>query len=109
MSEPVQLCELIRDLFFMVEQKDFSKLSQEVHPIHGARFTPSEPISFDDNKVIDHQSFLTFFSDETVDFWGNLPSTVFKIDMSSADYYDNYIYEQDYHGGHLSIVDDFSS
>lgn len=29
--------------------------------------------------------------------------------MSSADYYDNYIYDQDYHGGRLSIVDDFSS
>lgn len=88
----------------LVEQiadQDFEAVAQFVDPDEGVLFSPYGYVDVNEDLVFFPQDLETAFQDATVYTWGAFDGTGDPIDKTFAEYYDRFIYDQDYASPHL--------
>lgn len=89
LSEAIDVMELIKD-------KDMNALSQYVHPTNGVRFTPYFHVDTQTDKVFNASQVAGLMQNTQVINWGAYDGSGEPIDLNFSDYYDKFIYDQDF-------------
>lgn len=96
---PVSTQQLILDRAFLVisalKSKDMTALSQYVHPQMGLRFSPYATVK-DTDQVFTADQVAGLMADPTVFLWGNFDGSGQPINLTFADYYAKFIYDEDF-------------
>ncbi len=95
---------LLMTALTLVEQiaaQDFEAVAQSVDPDEGVLFSPYGYVDVDVDLVFYPQDLETFLEDATVYTWGAFDGTGDPIDKTFAEYYDRFIYDEDYANPHL--------
>jgi hypothetical protein len=91
--------QLILDRAFLVisalKDKDMAALSQYVHPQMGLRFSPYATVK-DTDQCFTADQVAGLMADPTVYLWGNFDGSGQPINLTFADYYAKFIYDEDF-------------
>jgi outer membrane murein-binding lipoprotein Lpp len=85
----------------LLQAQDMSGLSAHVHPAQGVRFAPYGYIDVQDNLVFSAQDIATLLASSQVNNWGAFDGTGDPIDFTFADYFDRFVYDQDFADPHM--------
>ncbi|MCC3143922.1 hypothetical protein LJ207_01120 [Halanaerobium sp. Z-7514] len=85
-----------RTVINTISLKDFSKLAGYIHPEKGLRFTPYTHVQVAKDIVFRKNQVRDFFEDETKYFWGHYDGTGKDIKLTPAEYYEEFIYSEDF-------------
>ncbi len=80
----------------LIKTEDYAALSGWVHPTLGVRFSPYFYVNANSDIVMTPNDIANIASDTSVYNWGAYDGTGDPIDLTFADYYDRFIYDQDY-------------
>lgn len=94
-SDSLNLEQTAEKVLQLLAARDFSKLAEYVHPMMGVRFSPYAYVK------VEHQQFqpeeLEGLSDSDVIYnWGNYDGSGKPIELTFADYYDEFVYSRDF-------------
>jgi len=90
----LEVIELLKD-------KEMNDLSQYIHPTQGLRLTPYFYIDTQNDQVFTAQDVATLDQNTNVFTWGDYDGSGEPIDLNFNDYYDEFIYNQDFMNPHL--------
>jgi len=76
--------------------KESGCISDFVHPVKGLRFTPYTYVSQEHDVVFNVKEVINFFKDQEHYLWGHYDGTGDKISLTPGEYYDKFIYTQDF-------------
>jgi hypothetical protein len=80
----------------LIEAEDFTGLQNWAHPNDGVRFSPYSYVNTQTDLVFAPQSFPTLMTDPAVLTWGSFDGSGEPIEFNFADYYNRFIYDQDF-------------
>lgn len=83
-------------LIHALKTKDAAAIAAFVHPAKGVRFTPYTYVQPVDDQVFSQEDFRGFFEDEKVYLWGHFDGSGDDIKLTPGQYYEKFIYDQDY-------------
>ncbi len=78
-----------------LKNQDMNQFSQSVHPSKGVRFTPYSYVQSTD-LTFSSQQIAVIMSDSTLYHWGEYDGSGDPLDLTFADYFARFIYDQDY-------------
>ena len=78
-----------------LKNKDMNELSQYVHPQMGLRFSPYATVK-DTDQVFSADQVAGLMADPTVYLWGNYDGSGEPINLTFADYYAKFVYDEDF-------------
>lgn len=87
---------LSKEIIQLLKKKDFSALSDKVHPEIGLRFFPYGYLDTNSSRRYFQKAVQTFFIDSTIYKWGNYDGSGDEIVLSNSDYYKKFIYDVDF-------------
>jgi hypothetical protein len=87
--------ELANQAVLALKNRDMQALAALVHPISGLRFTPYAYVQPSD-LVFPAQQLPGLFEDPTVYHWGVYDGSGEPMDLTFAQYYEEFVYDQDY-------------
>ncbi|MGI6453057.1 MAG: copper amine oxidase N-terminal domain-containing protein [Syntrophomonadaceae bacterium] len=76
--------------------KNADAIADLVHPTKGVRFTPYTYVSLDRDLVFSQEEMRSFFDDQKVYLWGNYDGSGFDIELTPSQYYEEFVYDEDY-------------
>jgi len=79
-----------------ISTKNFDTISEFVHPAKGVRFTPYTYVLLEDDVVFNVEQIENFFNKQDVYLWGHYDGTGFEISLTPNEYYDEFIYTEDF-------------
>ncbi|NLB51899.1 MAG: hypothetical protein GX808_03045 [Syntrophomonadaceae bacterium] len=79
-----------------IGSKDAELIAGFIHPVKGVRFTPYTYVSPDIDQVFNQEQMKNFFDDQKVYFWGNYDGTGDEIRLTPGEYYDKFVYTEDF-------------
>lgn len=79
-----------------LRDKDMESLVSFVHPEKGVRFSPYTYVNKDTDVVFDIDHLRNSFTDSTKYIWGVYDGTGKPIRLSFVEYYEQFIYDQDF-------------
>lgn len=79
-----------------IGKKDAEKVAEYVHPIKGVRFTPYTHVSLEQDLVFSKEEMRNFFRDQSSYLWGYYDGKGNEIFLTPADYYEEFIYSEDF-------------
>lgn len=79
-----------------LKNKDMTTLSTIVHQSKGLRLTPYEHIDVQNDKVFTAAQVAGLATDTQIYTWGSYDGSGDPIDLNFSDYYDKYIYDEDF-------------
>jgi len=88
--------EISNKVINALSTKDFDTISEIVHPAKGVRFTPYTYVSVDNDVVFNREKIESFLSNQDVYLWGQYDGTGFEISLTPIQYYDKFIYTEDF-------------
>lgn len=92
--------EVIKDtatkVMTALKEKDFAALAGFVHPEKGVRFTPYTYVSVEDDLVFTKEELKDFMSIQKEYLWGYYDGSGEEIRLTPEQYYDKFIYSQDF-------------
>jgi hypothetical protein len=92
--------KIIRDrtheAILAIKNKDTKKLSNLVHPDKGICFSPYSNVELKNNLVFPASQVLNFLQDKKVYTWGIYDGSGLAINLTSAEYYNKFIYDVDF-------------
>ncbi|HHX60975.1 MAG TPA: hypothetical protein GX707_09735 [Epulopiscium sp.] len=94
LATSLQVIELIKD-------KNMDDLAQYIHSSQGLRLSPYFYIDTQNDQVFTAQEVATLDQNTAVFTWGNYDGSGEAIDLNFNDYYDEFIYNQDFMNPHL--------
>lgn len=80
----------------ILKNKDLEKLAEFVHPIKGVRISPYSYVNIDNDIVFKSEDLKDKLSDEKVYNWGYYDGSGEPIDLTFNEYYDKFIYDEDF-------------
>lgn len=80
----------------LIKSRDMTGLSQYVHPAQGLRFTPYFYIDTQADQVFTAQEVAGLLQNNQVLHWGNYDGSGDPIDLKFSNYYDLFVYDQDF-------------
>ncbi len=89
------------DALEVLANKDMTKLAAIAHPVKGIRFTPYSYVDTNEDKVFTPSQIKNLMSDNTIYAWGNYDGSGEPINKTFADYYEEFIYDEDYKNPHI--------
>ena len=101
-SSSISIVELLKD-------ENLDDLSDWIHPTKGLRFSPYSYIDTNDSQVFDSQSIIGAYNDSSILLWGVYDGTGDPIELNFKDYYDRFIYDQDYILPHIISINNLVS
>lgn len=78
-----------------LKNKNMADMAGFVHPVIGLRFSPSAFVQ-DSDRVYTPEALANVFSDSSIVLWGIGEGSGLPLEYSFSDYYDQYIYDQDF-------------
>jgi len=88
--------EISNKVINAISTKHFYAISEIVHPAKGVRFTPYTYVSVDNDVVFNIEKIESFLSNQDVYLWGQYDGTGFEISLTPNEYYDKFIYTEDF-------------
>jgi hypothetical protein len=88
--------EIAEELILALRNKDTEKLAESVHPVKGVRFTPYTHVSLERDIVFSIEEMRNFFNDQNSYLWGYYDGSGYEIFLKPADYYEEFIYSEDF-------------
>lgn len=79
-----------------IKDKDVETISNLIHPVKGVRFTPYTCVSLENDVVYNKDEIKNFFEDKEVYVWGHYDGTGDEIKLTPSEYYDKFIYSEDF-------------
>ena len=89
------------DVIELIEAENFSDLAIYVHPNMGVRFSPYSYIDVQNDQVFQAAQVGTLPGNPNLYLWGNYDGTGFPINITFDDYYDDFIYDEDFANPHM--------
>jgi hypothetical protein len=84
----------------LIKEKDMAELSNYIHPTKGLRFTAYGHID-DEDQVFNANQLADSLNNSQTFTWGRYDGTGDPIDLSFGDYYDKFIYDEDFSSPHI--------
>ena len=84
------------DVLDSIKNKDMATLSTFVHGTNGVRFTPYEHIDIQNDKLFTAAQVAGLGTDTQIYTWGSYDGSGDPIDLNFSDYYDKYVYDEDF-------------
>lgn len=84
-----------------LKNKDMNTLSTLVHPSKGVRFTPYEYVDGQNDIVFTAAEVLGLATNTQIYTWGDYDGIGDPIDLDFNNYYDKFIYDQDFINPHI--------
>lgn len=85
----------------VIKGKNMTDLSQYIHPSQGLRLTPYFYIDIQNDQVFTAQEVASLDQNTNIFTWGDYDGSGEPIDLNFNDYYDEFIYNQDFMNPHL--------
>jgi len=85
----------------LLSDEDMSGISTYVHPTEGVRFSPYGNVSVSSDKVFTATQVAGLMTDSQVYTWGNYDGSGEPIDLNFADYFEEFVYDEDYENPHI--------
>ena len=79
-----------------LQEKDMETLASLVHPVEGVRFTPYTYVDKGRNIFFYAMDIPEAMEDNTLHRWGEHDGTGLPIFLTFTDYYNEFVYDQDY-------------
>ncbi|WP_227937330.1 hypothetical protein [Alkalihalobacillus deserti] len=80
----------------LLKDHKMKELAEFVHPTDGVRFSPYGYIDVENDQVFSVEEVKQLWEDETVYHWGQHDGSGEPIDMTFLQYYERFVYDQDY-------------
>ncbi len=88
-STALEAVELLAD-------EDMNGLAAMAHPVKGIRFTPYSYVDTGADQVFNPTQIQNLMTDTTIYTWGSYDGSGEPINKTFADYYDEFVYDEDY-------------
>jgi hypothetical protein len=85
----------------LLKIKDMNSLSNYIHPVKGVRFTPYSFVKLNSNLVFTSQQIINLMQNSQIYTWGEFDGSGDPIQKTFGDYYDLFVYDQDYSNPHM--------
>ena len=85
----------------LLKNKEMTKLADMVHPQKGLRFSPYFFVDVQNDKVFNAQQVAGLNEDTAVYTWGVYDGIGEPIELTFNDYYDKFVYDEDFLNPHL--------
>lgn len=98
---PQSLLTTALEVVEILKNDDMATLANYVHPTAGVRFTPYSYVDTASDLIFTQAQVPNLMSDSTIRTWGAYDGSGEPIDKTFADYYDEFVYDEDYANPHL--------
>ena len=95
-NTPNNIISTAIDVMELLKNKDMNSLSQYVHPTLGVRFTPYFNVDTQTDQTFTSAQVMGLMQNKQVLNWGVYDGSGEPIDLNFSDYYDKFIYDQDF-------------
>lgn len=95
-DEPLTVEEVAQKVVTSMKNKDMETLADFVHPQKGVRFSPYAYVHVDEDQVFSAEEIKGIMDDQTVYHWGVFDGKGNPIEKTFADYFERFVYDQDY-------------
>ena len=98
-EEPVvaeSLPDTAAEVVLLLKNKDFSGLSEKVHPEKGVRFSSYAFVDIAKDKVFSAEDVSVLADDTQTYNWGNYDGSGEPIQLDFNGYYEKFVYDQDF-------------
>lgn len=89
------------DVLDALATENMTALSTIIHPILGVRFTPYGYIDVTTDLVFASSAVPTLLADTTLYTWGAYDGSGDPINLTTSDYFDDFVYDEDYLNPHI--------
>lgn len=79
-----------------LDTKDFETLSQHIHPEEGVRFSPYAYVDVENDIVFTREELKNIKNDSSTYTWGHWDGSGDPIEMTFDEYYERFIYDEEY-------------
>ncbi|MDK2804293.1 MAG: hypothetical protein PWR23_1297 [Peptostreptococcaceae bacterium] len=85
----------------ILKARDMNELKNYAHPQKGIRFSPYAYIDETNDIIVTANDLETYMNSSDIYTWGNFDGTGEPIDLNFSDYYDRFVYNQDFANPHI--------
>ena len=100
-SSSMSLLQTSLAVMDLIKNKDMQGLATYVHPNKGLRFTPYFYVDIQNDQVFNTQQVEGLVQDTGQYTWGQFDGTGDPIEYNFNDYYDEFVYDEDYINPHM--------
>ncbi|NLL38746.1 MAG: hypothetical protein GX254_04050 [Clostridiales bacterium] len=90
-----QLIDFAYTTLLHIRMRDYSSLSETVHPEYGLVFSPGSTVNLSSNKCFSKEQ-VSAFSEDTVDYVWGVKESGEPIELTVEEYFSEYVYIYDY-------------
>ncbi len=98
--------EAANEIVTAFSEKDMKKVASFVHPSKGVRFSPYAYVDVEDDVVFTAEQVKEAMSEDTVYTWGVFDGKGNPIEKTFAEYYERFIYDEDFANAEEVAVDE---
>jgi hypothetical protein len=95
-SAPASLLATAVAVVELIDDADFDAVADYVHPVDGVRFSPYGYVDTDNHLVFSDNDLAGIMQSSQQYTWGAFDGTGDPIDKTFAEYYDRFIYDQEF-------------
>lgn len=96
LATDIKLIELNKKLLNSIKKEDFRVLANNIHPSLGLRLSPYATVNVSNDVVIKSSELLKMMKEDKKLYWGNYDGTGDPIDLNTATYFVNFVYDVDF-------------
>jgi hypothetical protein len=105
-EESLTVEETADEIVRLLKEKDMKALASFIDPEDGVRFSPYGYVDVENDLSFPAEKVEKLWEDETVYRWGDFDGTGDPIDLTFPEYYDRFVYDQDYVNAEERAVDE---
>lgn len=98
---PQSLLSTALEVVEILKNEDMTNLANYVHPTLGVRFTPYSYVDTASDLSFTQAQIPNLMSDNTIYTWGEYDGSGELINKTFSDYFDEFVYDEDYLNPHL--------
>lgn len=95
-NDEKHLLNTVLDVTRSLKEKDVGKLSSYIHPEKGVRFSPYQYVDLGKNIVFKRDEIESAYNDSKTYIWGDYDGKGDPIELNFKDYYQEFVYDQDF-------------
>ena len=99
--EQIGLISTALEVVQAIKDEDMVELATFIHPTEGVRFSPYGYIDVQTSQVFTGAQLSGLMSDSQVYSWGSYDGSGDPIDLTFADYFEEFVYDEDYVDPHM--------
>lgn len=84
------------EMLTAIKERNFEGLAMYAHPLKGVRFTPYTRVDVNHNLILTSEQLKKGSADKGLYTWGNYDGSGMPIELTIAEYFSEFVYDQDY-------------